>query len=54
MYALHRIRTFANHPIRSDVRSILQPVKPSPTVPTEPIMSGQKVDEFLRSRGYKV
>jgi excisionase family DNA binding protein len=38
----------------ADVRSLLQPVQPSPVCPAEPLLGGQRLDEFLRARGYKV
>jgi excisionase family DNA binding protein len=39
---------------RADVRAVLEPVRPSPTRPQEPILNGERAREFLRSRGYKV
>jgi excisionase family DNA binding protein len=39
---------------RADVRALLEPVRPSPTSPREPMLAGQRLDEFLRSRGYQV
>jgi excisionase family DNA binding protein len=39
---------------RSDVRTILEPVRPSPSCPAEPVLGGERLNEFLRSRGYKV
>jgi excisionase family DNA binding protein len=38
----------------SDLRGVLEPTRPSPTQPTENVLSGEACKQFLRSRGYKI